>query len=299
MSEIEEKITTEEIGDDEAPENTSEEHSEEREYGLKEEDYYDLDEITKRIAKRKEEKIARKKRARNKRITVLCIVVAVVGLFLFSISSFFTVDSIEVSGNSFFSAEEIINMAHAAPGKNLLYNPGKKKIVEYLEQNPYIENAKVSRKLPSTLVITVKERVQTAAIVYDDDFLIIDKNGVLLRKTQTEPKLTLVQGVVVKKIKLGEKLVTKDEELFDQTLDLLKLMTNGDLYFIKLDMSGMYVNAYIFESLVCKGTYKQLQDGIKEGKIHKVLEELFAQNIKRGTITLSDEGFVSYMPIVY
>ena len=297
MSEVEEKLTTEEKENNEAPEATSE--NEEQEYGLKDEDYYDLDEIKKRIEKRRKEKIARKRKARYKRIAILSISVTVIGLIIFSFSSFFTVDSIEVVGNSFFSTEEIINMAHASPGKNLLYHPDKKNIVKYLKQNPYIESAEVSRKLPSTLVIKVKERTQVGAILYDDDYLIIDKNGILLRKTQTEPKLTLIQGVVVKKIKLGEQIVTKDDEVFEQTLNLLNLMLNGDLYFIRLDMSNVYISAYVFESLVCKGTYKQLEDGIKEGKIHKVLEELFAQSIKRGTITLSDEGFVSFMPVVY
>lgn len=268
----------------------------EQELGLKSEDYYDLDEIKYRIEQRKRLKAEKKKKAKKRLIIGLSVFGVILICFLLSISSIFTVDSIEVRGNKYFSAEEIINMSHAVPGKNLLYKPQKGTIVKYLEDNPYISDAKVSRELPSTLVITVKERKEIAALKFDDDYLIIDSNGILLRKTRTTPKLTEVTGIVVKKIKLGEKIEVKDEELLDQTVDILNMMGQKDVYFVSLDVREMYFKAYIYDTFVCKGTYSQLLEGIEKDRLHRVLDKLLADGIKRGTITFSDEGYASFVP---
>lgn len=272
---------------------------EKKEYGLDpKEDYSELDEITARIMARKTAQLKRKEAARRRRKILLGVIVGVVAFFIFSLTSFFDVDSIEVRGNNYFTADEIINMGHAVPGKNLIYHPDKGSICSYLEESPYIKEAKVSRHFPSTLVITVEERKQLGAIKYDNKYLILDDEGILLRKTKTKPKLTLIDGIVVQKIELGEQIGVQDGDLFEQTMDILIKMRDNDIYFVELDMTNMYILAYIYDSLVCKGTYKQISTTIENNRLHKVLDELFDDNIKRGTITFSDEGYISYVPTI-
>lgn len=256
----------------------------------------ETDLIMERIRQRKQEAIRKKNRARAKRKALLLTVVFAILLVVFSFTNFFTVDLIEVSGNSFFTEEEVINMSHATPGKNLIYHPDKKNIVTYLEKNPYIKKAKVTRHFPSTLVITVEERKQLGAIQYDKDYLIIDDEGLLLKRAHTKPKLTLIEGVVVKKIQVGETLGVEDSEILKQTLAILKKAREKDLYYVRLDMTNMYILAYIYDSLVCKGTYKQLITTMDNNRLHRVIDKLFEDNIKRGTITFSSEGYVSYLP---
>lgn len=268
------------------------------ETGLKDEAYYELDEVLERIENRKLEGIRRQKKARKKLVIILSSIFLFVGLFIFSFSTFFDVDSIEVRGNSYFTEEEIVNMGHAEPGKNLIYHPNKSNIINYLEKNPYIKNAKVSRGFPSTLIITVEERQQIGAIKYDDDFLIIDNQGFLLRKTRTSPKVTIIEGIVVKKIEVGSEIGVKDEDLFNEALKILTEMQKKDLYFVRLDMKEMYIKAYVYEYLVCKGTYKQLLEGIDKDQLHKILDKLFGDGIKRGTITFSSEGYASFVPTI-
>lgn len=266
-------------------------------YGLGEEDYYSVVDanIERRRAARENRKQEKRKALRKPLLILLAIVLAI-GAVIFSFSNFFVVDSIEVEGNSYFTAEEIINMAHASPGKNLLYHPGKSGIKEHLKQNTYIDEVKVKRRLPSTLVIEVKERKQLGAITYDDEYLIVDENGILLRKTQTKPKITLIQGIKISKIKLGEVVESEDEKLLEQTFDLLRGMEENDLYFVRFDMSKNKIRAYVFDYLVCKGTYEQLIDGIDSGRLHTILQTLFKKRIKRGTITFSDDGYTSFEP---
>ena len=278
-----------------AGETDADEDSEEKEAESEE-----IKEIKQRIRERKREK-KRKARRRRTLIWVTLLTIALtIGGFLFSISGFFTVDSIEVQGNSHFTAEEIINIAHAVPGHNLLYNPDKKTITDYLEQNPYIKSATVMRKLPSTLVISVHEREEAISFSYDDDFLIMDDEGILLKKTRTEPKITRVTGLVVTKIRLGDTVGTENQQMFSRLLRLVRAMKEADLYFVSIDMTGYendgIVRAYIYDKLVVKSDYESLMTNLKNGRLHKIVEKLFEDDIKRGTITFGEDGSASYEP---
>lgn len=251
----------------------------------------DIDDIEKRRMKRK-----RKLKMPGFFTRIFIILGVIIAVTAFSLSSFFTVDTIDVQGNKYFTDEEISNMAHASTGQNIIYKLNKGNMLNYLEKNPYIEEARVYRKLPSTIVINVKERIQIAALTYGDQFLIIDNKGTLLRITKTKPKLTIVTGFKVKKVKLGEPVVVNSPDLFKELLSLLKSMEAGDVYFTKINITELFITANVYDSLVVKSKYKDLKDNIDKGRLHKVLDELFKRNIKRGTITISSDGYASFTP---
>ena len=251
----------------------------------------DIDDIEKRRMKRK-----RKLKMPGFFTRIFIILGVIIAVTAFSLSSFFTVDTIDVQGNKYFTDEEISNMAHASTGQNIIYKLNKGNMLNYLEKNPYIEEARVYRKLPSTIVINVKERIQIAALTYGDQFLIIDNKGTLLRITKTKPKLTIVTGFKVKKVKLGETVGVNSPELFKELLSLLRSMEAGDVYFTKINITELFITANVYDSLVVKSKYKDLKDNIDKGRLHKVLDELFKRNIKRGTITISSDGYASFTP---
>ena len=251
----------------------------------------DIDDIEKRRMKRK-----RKLKMPGFFTRIFIILGVIIAVAAFSLSSFFTVDTIDVQGNKYFTDEEISNMAHASTGQNIIYKLNKGNMLNYLEKNPYIEEARVYRKLPSTIVINVKERIQIAALTYGDQFLIIDNKGTLLRMTKTKPKLTIVTGFKVKKVKLGEPVEVNSPDLFKELLSLLKSMEAGDVYFTKINITELFITANVYDSLVVKSKYKDLKDNIDKGRLHKVLDELFKRNIKRGTITISSDGYASFTP---
>lgn len=251
----------------------------------------DIDDIEKRRIKRK-----RKLKMPGFFTRIFIILGIIIAGAAFSLSSFFTVDTIDVQGNKYFTDEEISNMAHARTGQNIIYKLNKGNMLNYLEKNPYIEEARVYRKLPSTIVINVKERMQIAALTYGDQFLIIDNKGTLLRVTKTKPKLTIVTGFKVKKVKLGAPVEVSSPDLFKELLSLLKSMKAGDIYFTKINITELFITANVYDSLVVKSKYKDLKDNIDKGRLHKVLNELFKRNIKRGTITISSDGYASFTP---
>lgn len=250
-----------------------------------------------KMEERRRDTLRRKRSFRTRFYAITGTLVFIIAALLFSLSSFFTVDSITVKGNSHYSAEEIINIAHATPGRNIFYGSNLDEITDYLLQNPYIKKAKVTRRLPSTLVIKVTERTEKMAFKYDDDYLIMDGEGILLKKTRNEPKTTIIEGIVVSKIKLGEKIGTEDKKRTEKVIDLIKKTAEADLYFVKVDISDEdKVKAYIYDNMVVKTDYETLMANIENGRLHRVLEELIPKGVERGTITFEEDGSASFMP---
>ena len=276
----------------------SEDKENNKQYGLPA-DHPEMGELRERIEKRKKEKRKKQRHFRTWVYVTAFIFMALIFGFFFSISGFFTVDAIEVEGNEHYTYEEVVNISHAVPGRNILYNLNKQEIISYLEQNPYIKSAEVRRKLPSTILIVVEERQERMAFKYDGDYLVMDGEGILLKKTRNIPQTTLVEGLIVNKIKLGEKIGTEDRDKTDKAIALIKSTTAADLYFVKLDVSNMKrVKAYIYDNLLVRADYDTLMTNIKNGHLHQVLEKLFRDGIKRGTITFEEDGSASFMPII-
>lgn len=297
-SETEDEAGADETGGVQQTPSLTEEELAQTLYGLPPE-HEELGELKDRIAARRQEKDRKRKSFRTKFYAVTITLLVSIAAALLSLSPVFTVDSIEVRGNSHYTTEEIINMAHAVPGKNIIYNANKEEITSYLEQNPYIKSARVSRRLPSTLVIKVRERQEKFAFRYDDDYLIMDEDGILLKKTRNKPNQTMVEGNVVNRIKLGEPLGTEDERLFRETVDLIKATSKADLYFVRIDMSSRNkVRAYIYDTLLVRTDYDSLMTNLKNGRLHQIVEKLFDDGIRRGTITFNEDGSASFMPII-
>ena len=234
----------------------------------------EMGELAQKQEARRLYKQRKKNRFRTRFYVLFTAIILGIGWLILSNSGLFTIDAIVVQGNSHYTAEEIINMGHASPGRNIIYKANIKETKEFLENNPYIRHAEVRRRLPS-----------------------MDEDGILLKKTRNIPKTTIIQGIVVNKIKLGEKIGTENGNRMDRILDLIKMMIKSDLYYVDVDISNeKTVKAYIYDTLVVKADYDTLMTNMENGRLHLVVEKLFEDGIERGTITFREDGTASFVP---
>lgn len=80
------------------------------------------------------------------------------------------------------------------------------------------------------------------------------------------------------------------------TLQMLTVMKDGDFFFKKIDASHVIIRAYIYDTLVVKGTPKQMMKAIESGSLQKVVNKLIESDISRGTINLGDHNYVPFSP---
>ena len=239
-----------------------------------------------------------RRRARRKRffLRFLVLLAILAGVLLFLRSKYFAIEDIKVEGMNYYTGQEIVNMSGAEIGRNLIFDSGKSEIIDTLESNPYFKSVKVKRKLPSTLIIQVEERPQAASVAFGESFIVIDEEGTVLRKTDVNPRLTLLVGLTISKMNVGEPLEAEEKETLSMTLRMLATMKSGDIYFKKIDVSKVVIKAYIYDNLIVKGTPGEMTEAIEQGELQKVVSNLFKDNISRGTIKMGGSSYISFTP---
>lgn len=246
---------------------------------------------------KEKETIRKKKKRKKKRYLLKFFLLAafVTGMYFFFTSSLFDIQKITVENNNYYTAEQVISLAGAKTGENL-FEASLSQMKEKLLADPYIKNVKLKRKLPAEVVIAVEERKEDVAVPYGDRYVIVDKEGMVLRTTDSEPALTLLLGLTIENMEPGTPLKVEENAALTDTLKLLAAVKKHELYFKKIDISKIMVKAYIYDQLMCEGTPEDIAsnlDGLQE-----VLYLQYKQGIERGVITMGSDRYISFSPLV-
>ncbi len=155
-----------------------------------------------RNEKRQKDTKRRKKRNKLRKflLWMLAVVaIAAVGVVL-SLTAFFGIENITVTGNARYTEEEILNQCSIGSGENL-FLADTKGASDKLELNlPYIYTAEIKRKLPSTIELVITESEPAYYIANKDKtFILLDDNFKVL-ETEAEK----AGGIAVKKAKVTE-----------------------------------------------------------------------------------------------
>ena len=97
-------------------------------------------------------------------------------------SQLFEIRQVEVTGATRLTAEEVISLAGVKEGETLLRVDGDA-IEKSLMADPWIAGADVSRKLPSTLGIAVRERTPAAVVDTGSTFWFVETSGRVLAES--------------------------------------------------------------------------------------------------------------------
>lgn len=245
------------------------------------------------MKKEKQKKKRRKKK--NYLLRFVMLILVGVGIYFLLISDLFTIRELTVKSNQYYTAEQIIEIAHAKTGGNL-FEISTSEMKENLLNDAYIKDADVSRRLPDEIVFTVTERQEAAAIPYGNRFIIIDADGMVLRQIDVEPTLTLLTGMTLSNINAGTPLSVEENSLLNDTLELLDSMKETEIFFKRIEISPIIVKAYIYDNLTCEGTPENILKNMDDLK--DVLYDLYVKGIERGVIQVGGEGYYSFSPLV-
>ena len=247
-----------------------------------------------------EQKVRKKKKRRKKHyfLRLLLFIAIGIGVYYFLNSSFFDLEKITVANNTYYTKEQIIELSKAKTGINLLFQVDKDKIKKKLMKDPYIKSVKISKNIPNTIKIFVEEREEAAVIPYATSFILIDCDGLVLRKTDIEPKLPLLIGLTINDMETGKALGVEEKSTLTETLALLESTEDSSVVFTKIDISSVIIKAYIYEGLYCQGVPENILESIYNGNLEKVLYDLYSRGIERGIINIGSDNYCSFNPMV-
>ena len=167
------------------------------------------------MAARRSSKRTRRRRGRfgflYKALSLVLILAAIVAGCIV----FFRVNDVAVSGESKYTAQEIIDVTGVQQGDNLLLLPRNQIVKRILTQLPYVSNVNLRLSLPDTLLISVTECAPAALVQGGEGWWIIDARGKLLEQVSAptvRPDLAKVTGVTALLPTAGTKLAVAEEE---------------------------------------------------------------------------------------
>ena len=134
-------------------------------------------------------------------------------------------------------------------GENIFWGSGLADIKDRLEKDPYMAKVRIKRILPDKIKIEITERTQIGAVVYGDNYVVIDKDENVLRKTEVEPQLTLIKGLTISKIEVGQPIEVEEKVQMRQIMDMIVSMNESDMYFKSIEISEAGVKAVSYTHL--------------------------------------------------
>lgn len=200
---------------------------------------------------KREENIRKRKKKLKiiKYFSIITLFVIVVLITMFS--PLFNIKTITITGNNIVSENEIISLSQIQIEENT-YKVSSSRTSKNIKQNAYIESVNIKRKLPSEIIIQVKEREPIFTIEYGPSYIYIDKQGYMLDIVNENPSLPILQGIETEseKYKVGNRLDIEDLKKLGIVLQIMESATSneiGDLI-TRIDISNDKNYTLIFET---------------------------------------------------
>lgn len=248
--------------------------------GIEDEEIKTKKKAPKKLTKKQE--IAKKKRKVVFRLIkwTSLILILIGGGIYFLLSPFFNIKNIEIVGNQKLTNEEIISLSQIQIDENT-FKLVKSKVQKSIKQNAYVENVKVKRNLPDTIIIEVEERTPTYMISFANAYAYINNQGYFLEISKDKLELPILTGFLTKEedIQEGNRLCIEDLQRLDDVLQIMKSATSNEIASLVTKINIANKQNYILE---LKDEKKTVQMGDTSNLSTKMLyiKSILEQNKK-------------------
>lgn len=224
---------------------------------------------------------------RNFCISSLLIIILLIGLSL-SMTILFKIEKIEISGYTKYSDEEIVNSSLIAKGTNL-FVLSKKKVSDAIKKTlPYIDDVKIIKKIPSSVIINVSQTNPKYALQVDDSFLLINEKEKILDVVHDiqDESLCIVKGADIGICQPGENIIFKDKETGNALRTIMSSIAAYKITVNEIDLSDFSKISLVYEDRVRVnlGISERLDYKLKTAS-HILKDKI--ENSERGTLDLS------------
>lgn len=151
---------------------------------------------------------------RNRLLLRLGTVAAVVIAFLLSVSVFFKVENVQVSGNQKYEAHAIFEASGIQNGENLITLSRAKAAGKIMKALPYVKSVRIGIKLPDTVMITIEEVEVTYAVrARDDSWWLLSSDGKVIEKDAAgqQTSHTKLLGMQIEVPQVGQTAVAMEQ----------------------------------------------------------------------------------------
>lgn len=174
----------------------------------------------------------------------LLAMLMIVAVFVLGVAIFFKVNSIEVQGNSMYSAQEVIDASGIVQGDNLMLLNKAVAAGKIMAALPYIESVQIGRSLPDKVVIAVRESDAAFAVTDANaaEWLINTAGKVLEQAPDSAADYPKITGITAENPKTGSMVQCEQTDRLDAALAVLtQLETTGYIgKIVEVDVEKTY-----------------------------------------------------------
>lgn len=215
-----------------------------------------------------------------------------------TVSIFFRVAEVNVSGVSHYSRDEVVTASGIKNGDIMVLVSRGKAEKAIIRAFPYIDEVTIEKKYPASVVITVTERVPAGYIRSGSDCWIIDMNGYILEKSTAVGSLAEITGIEPLVPDVGEKIAVSASETLklENVISLMKAACDkgvlGKIISIDASMAASMTMRYDGRFNVKLGDGEDLKDKLS---LMKEIIASLSENAS-GMINVTDLSRGSYLP---
>ncbi len=190
----------------------------------------------------------------NKVLLYFFVVVFIYLLYFFLFSNYFKIDNVIIEGNTRINTIDIENIAKNALSKRrflifknnnyFLFSPST--IIKELTKNNVLEELIIKRRYFSTIFIYIKEKETKAVYLINDNYELIDKEGVVISKVDKEDKeVKNIEKILIREI---PKIIIENQAEIDEQLK--NAVKDNPIY--QNTSSTVFVSEMIDDKLIIK-----------------------------------------------
>ena len=231
-------------------------------------------------------RMERQRKIRKRRLIVFFIIFIILLLctgVALSLTVFFPIEKVTVTGSKIYSAEEILKASKISKGDNLFVVNEDKTQIAIKKKLPFIESISFKREIPDTLKITVKDAVEFACYKVGEKYYTVSSTGWVLEENTEMPE-NLLNIVCDVRCKVGSEIVFEDATQKELVNSITTAFKEKNINVSLIDVSDSSIMLKVenrFEVNLGNANYVNEKINHLEGMLKKIPSE------KRGKINLS------------
>lgn len=211
-------------------------------------------------------------------ITVLFLALAIL---VMAVLLLFHVQTIEICDNQYVESSVIAKSIQSDKyASNTLYIMAKNMLgkIQYPQS---IESVKIRMKAPWSIRVFVTEKTPIACTVIQEEYILFDKNGIVLGKSPIQPEgILYVEGMQADEVKVNEEFPVKEKRIFRNIIDSSEAFAQYKIVPTRTLCDGANLTVYIGDICVTLGSGEM---ELKINQLPGILEKLEG---KKGTLDL-------------
>lgn len=251
--------------------------------------------VVKTNVKRDENRKRKRRRKRHTTLYFFLVVLLVMGIgILLSVTLFFNVKTINVTGDVDYTNEDIIKMSGIKIGDNLIRLDTQRASDGIMLSMIYIESATIDKQYPGNIEIKVKKCVPTAVLECESGYLVISESGKILeKKSDAADDLFMIKGYKTLFEKPGEYISAEDSHVTEIVSEILKESSKYKEHKItSVDVSDKFDIKLIYENRITFKIGNSNDIAYKLNLAGTVLDKI-GKN-KKGVMTMAGSNQISF-----